>query len=102
SAKADLGREGIGCEPASAVTLAGLYKLCRRGFVQRHESAILILTGHLLKDSEYTLQFHSGELFAPNGPVKIKGSNPPVATEANAKSVLDLLSRHEQEDYANE
>jgi threonine synthase len=96
SAKADLGREGIGCEPASAVTLAGLYKLRRRGFVQRHESAVLVLTGHLLKDSEYTLQFHSGELFPGAEREKVKGNNPPVTGEANARSVLELLERHEQ------
>ena len=30
-AKADIGQEGIGCEPASAVTLAGLKKLVRQG-----------------------------------------------------------------------
>jgi threonine synthase len=99
SAKADLGREGIGCEPASAVTLAGLYKLRRLGFVQSYESAVLILTGHLLKDSEYTLQFHSSELFPPSEQAQVKGANPPVSSEANAKSVLELLKRHAQEGF---
>jgi threonine synthase len=62
-AKAEIGADGIGCEPASAVTLAGLKKLVKQGFVKQGESAVLILTGHLLKDPEFTLQFHRGEMF---------------------------------------
>jgi threonine synthase len=62
-AKAEIGADGIGCEPASAVTLAGLKKLVKQGFVKPGESVVLILTGHLLKDPEFTLQFHRGEMF---------------------------------------
>jgi threonine synthase len=63
-AKAEIGQEGIGCEPASAVTLAGLKKLVRQGKVQRAESVVLLLTGHTLKDSEYTIDFHRGTLLS--------------------------------------
>ena len=63
-AKAEIGADGIGCEPASAVTLAGLKKLVKQGFVKKNESVVLILTGHLLKDPEFTLKFHRGDLFA--------------------------------------
>ncbi|HLI76623.1 MAG TPA: threonine synthase, partial [Acidobacteriaceae bacterium] len=49
-AKAEIGAEGIGCEPASAVTLAGLKKLIADGRVGREEMAVLLLTGHTLKD----------------------------------------------------
>ncbi len=63
-AKAEIGADGIGCEPASAVTLAGLKKLVKQGFVKPEESVVLILTGHLLKDPEFTLKFHRGDLFA--------------------------------------
>jgi len=63
-AKAEIGAEGIGCEPAAAVTLAGLKKLVRTGFVRSHELVVLVLTGHLLKDPEYTLNFHRGDLFS--------------------------------------
>jgi threonine synthase len=63
-AKAEIGADGIGCEPASAVTLAGLKKLLKQGFVQSGDSVVLILTGHLLKDPEFTLKFHRGDLFA--------------------------------------
>jgi threonine synthase len=62
-AKAEIGADGIGCEPASAVTLAGLKKLRRSGFVKAGDSVVLILTGHLLKDPDFTIQFHRGDLF---------------------------------------
>ena len=63
-AKAEIGADGIGCEPASAVTLAGLKKLVKQGFVKKNESVVLILTGNLLKDPDFTLKFHRGDLFA--------------------------------------
>jgi threonine synthase len=63
-AKAEIGADGIGCEPASAVTLAGLKKLRASGFVKPNEMVVLILTGHVLKDPDFTIKFHRGELFA--------------------------------------
>ena len=63
-AKAEIGAEGIGCEPASAVTLAGLKKLVADGRVGKEETAILLLTGHTLKDPGYTIDFHRGELLS--------------------------------------
>jgi threonine synthase len=61
-AKAELGSEGLGCEPASAVTLAGLKKLQTRGVIQSGETVVLLLTGHTLKDPDYTIEFHRGTL----------------------------------------
>ena len=65
-AKAEIGEEGIGCEPASAVTLAGLKKLVREGKVQSQETVVLLLTGHTLKDSDYTIAYHRGDLLRPD------------------------------------
>jgi threonine synthase len=61
-AKAELGAEGLGCEPASAVTLAGLKKLRADGKVRGAETVVLLLTGHTLKDADYTIEFHRGTL----------------------------------------
>jgi len=61
-AKAELGSEGLGCEPASAVTLAGLKKLRAQGVVASGETVVLLLTGHTLKDADYTIDFHRGTL----------------------------------------
>jgi threonine synthase len=65
-AKAEMGREGIGCEPASAVTLAGLKKLVAQGKVQSSDVVVLLLTGHTLKDADYTIDFHRGTLLNPD------------------------------------
>ena len=61
-AKAELGTEGLGCEPASAVTLAGLKKLRAQGAISSGETVVLVLTGHTLKDADYTIDFHRGTL----------------------------------------
>jgi len=52
-AKSVIGRDGIGCEPASATTLAGARKLLREGTIGRDSSVVAILTGHVLKDTDY-------------------------------------------------
>jgi threonine synthase len=61
-AKAELGTEGLGCEPASAVTLAGLKRLRALGSIHPGETVVLLLTGHTLKDADYTIDFHRGTL----------------------------------------
>lgn len=57
-AKAAIGRDGIGCEPASATTLAGLKKLREAGKVERDAEVVAMLTGHGLKDTAYILEQH--------------------------------------------
>jgi len=61
-AKAEIGAEGLGCEPASAVTLAGLKKLRAKGVIHPDQTVVLLLTGHTLKDADYTIDFHRGTL----------------------------------------
>ena len=58
-AKAMIGLDGIGCEPASATTLAGLRKLHTQGKLSRDATVVAILTGHALKDTDYILQAHA-------------------------------------------
>jgi threonine synthase len=58
-AKALIGLDGIGCEPASATTLAGLRKLHLQGTLERDATVVAILTGHALKDTDYILKEHS-------------------------------------------
>jgi threonine synthase len=49
----DLARkEGIGVEPASAASVAGIRKLVEMGVIDRNEKIVCIVTGHLLKDPE--------------------------------------------------
>ncbi len=72
-AKAIIGRDGIGCEPASATTVAGIRKLVARGEIKEHEDIVAVLTGHLLKDTDYVMNYHSGNLVAPSG-AQIEGT----------------------------
>jgi threonine synthase len=72
-AKAEIGAEGLGCEPASAVTLAGLKKLRAQGAVSPGETVVLLLTGHTLKDADYTIDFHRGTLLRDEEKVGLEG-----------------------------
>jgi len=99
-AKAEIGAEGIGCEPASAVTLAGLKKLVKSGFVKSDESVVLVLTGHLLKDSEFTLKFHRGDLFTdssqePEYQGLKANQRAPLILEPSVDAVVNLLKSSE-------
>lgn len=61
-AKALIDRSGIGCEPASACSVAGTRKLAEKGIIQPHETVVGILTGHVLKDPDATIGYHSNML----------------------------------------
>jgi threonine synthase len=101
-AKAEIGSDGVGCEPASAVTLAGLKKLVKQGFVKSGESVVLILTGHVLKDPEFTLQFHRGDLFTGSAhETAAKTLKPqqraPLVLDATVDAVIETLERVDSE-----
>jgi len=51
-AKREIDRAGIGCEPASATTWAGVRKLRAAGVMKEGEQVVCVLTGHILKDTE--------------------------------------------------
>ncbi len=101
AAKAEIGSDGVGCEPASAVTLAGLKKLTKRGFIKRGETVVLVLTGHVLKDPDFTIQFHRGDLFAgtPNATAALREQHlqrAPVVLDADLGSVIAALDAAER------
>jgi threonine synthase len=78
-AKALIDRVGIGCEPASAATLAGIRKLRQQGMLSADATAIGILTGHVLKDGDATVKYHFDEVEPgtrplANRPVSIPGT----------------------------
>jgi threonine synthase len=62
AAKAVIDRAGIGCEPASAATLAGARKLVERGVIKRSERVVGVLTGTLLKDSKTGIPQEAGDI----------------------------------------
>ncbi|MGH7667154.1 MAG: threonine synthase [Candidatus Dormibacteria bacterium] len=56
AAKEALGHDGVGCEPASATTVASLRKLRQSGKLRADADVVALLTGHQLKDAEYILE----------------------------------------------
>jgi threonine synthase len=58
-AKAKVGAGGLGCEPASAASVAGARKLRLEGIIEPGERVVCILTGHQLKDPTATVAYHS-------------------------------------------
>jgi threonine synthase len=88
-AKAIIGRDGIGCEPASATTVAGIRKLG----MKENESVVAVLTGHVLKDTDYVIKYHSENLIAPDG-IHLAGkyANAPIRIES-MKSAADILKQ---------
>ncbi len=83
-AKAVVDAAGLGCEPASAASVAGVRQLRRRGVIRKGESVVAVLTGHLLKDAETVIRFHDR-----------RGGrrNPPVEIEPEVRAVERLLRR---------
>jgi threonine synthase len=64
-ARAVIGRDGVGCEPASAASLAGLKALVAEGTVAPDADIVCVLTGHVLKDTAYATRYHeSGAVYA--------------------------------------
>jgi threonine synthase len=92
-AKAAIGRDGIGCEPASAATVAGIRKLRKQGKIGRTETIVAILTGHQLKDPDYTVSYHSGTLHDVLTGTRIEGrlANRPVEVVAQLDALLKYL-----------
>ncbi len=60
-AKALIGAHGLGCEPASAASLAGLIQLREQGIIAPSDRVVCILTAHQMKDSTATVAYHSAD-----------------------------------------
>ena len=58
-AKAQVGAGGLGCEPASAASVAGAKNLVAEGVIGSDERVVCILTGHQLKDPTATVAYHT-------------------------------------------
>jgi threonine synthase len=76
SMQRDLARkEGIGVEPASAASVAGVKKLVELGMIDRDERVVCVVTGHLLKDPDTV----------------IRQCEPPTEIDADLQSLLSAL-----------
>ena len=82
-AKAQVGLYGLGCEPASAATIAGLKHLLADGTISPDETVACVLTGHALKDPKATVDYHT-DTAKPF-------SNPPVEAPNDLDAIIDLI-----------
>jgi threonine synthase len=87
AAKAEIDRAGIGCEPASAASLAGLRRLVAEEVVRPHETAVAVLTGHLLKDADAVIHYHLDENDEPR-----PGANRPLRVAAELPALERALA----------
>ena len=106
-AKAIIGRDGVGCEPASATTIAGIKRLVRDGRIDAGEEVVAVLTGHVLKDTDYAIDYHRGALRTHGAgedhdtkdhdtaeqTIHSTFANAPVQVKADTRAVLDRLAR---------
>src|ERR1700754_453384 len=92
-AKAIIGRDGIGCEPASATTVAGIRKLVKEGAIKPHETVVGVLTGHLLKDTDYVIKYHNQLLQEPEGGAPIAGhyTNQPIRIGGSKDEIAKVI-----------
>ncbi len=107
-AKAIIGREGVGCEPASASTVAGIKRLVADGVIAPNEDVVAVLTGHVLKDTDYAIKYHQENLFSDGDATettegrKLAGTyrNPPTLVQPTKAAILEGLRRHLRVNYA--
>ena len=83
-AKALIGKYGLGCEPASAATIAGLKHLRAQGIIAADERIACVLTGHLLKDPNVTVNYHKEK--------QGKFSNPPIEAPNELDEIIKLIN----------
>jgi threonine synthase len=86
-AKAVVDGSGVGCEPASAASVAGVRDLVRRGLMAPDQHAVAVLTGHILKDPGLLLRYHR-EMEPPP-----PGANRPVEIAADLREVEAVLKQ---------
>lgn len=86
-AKAVVDGVGIGCEPASACSVAGARKLVERGVIKRGDTVLGVLTGHVLKDPEATIGYHADQL----ADLKPQYRNEMLQVEDNLEQIVSIL-----------
>ncbi len=85
-AKAIIDASGVGCEPASAASVAGARKLRNMGIIASDDQVVCILTGNLLKDPSTTVKYHLEDINA-------RYSNRPLVVEADLDKIEAALSQ---------
>jgi len=86
-AKALVDSAGIGAEPASCATVAGARRLVAEGVIPHDAHVVGVLTGHLMKDPDATVNYHTGKLDG----IASNLANAPSVAPADLATVRSLL-----------
>lgn len=86
-AKAVIDAAGVGCEPASAASVAGTRRLMREGVIGAGQRVVAVLTGHLLKDPESITRYHQETEPVP------PGANRPIEIDPRLVEVERVLKQ---------
>ena len=95
--RAMVARNGFGCEPASAASVAGLRRLRESQTISADEQVVCILTGHELKDANATVKYHTGvdlsavQDSAPRKKPQGRLANPPVEVEDDLDAIIRAM-----------
>ncbi|MBP6771358.1 MAG: threonine synthase [Gemmatimonadaceae bacterium] len=84
-AKVAIDVAGVGCEPASAASVAGVRQLVRSGVITRAHRVVAVLTGHVLKDPGMLVDLHQRDDFAQ--------ANRPIEIDADVRAVARVLQQ---------
>lgn len=96
-AKARVGSGGLGCEPASAASVAGARKLRQQGVISPDDSVVCVLTGHPLKDPNVTVACHGTDehlfqqVLGRRGIGRIPSANPPVSVPNDLGQIIAVI-----------
>lgn len=86
-AKAVIDAAGIGCEPASATSLAGIRKLVAAGEIPTDARVVGVLTGNVLKDSDNIVKYHLDDV---DGAPRVR-ANRPIRIDATMDAMKKVL-----------
>ncbi|WP_437223032.1 threonine synthase [Planctomicrobium sp. SH661] len=89
-AKAQVGANGFGCEPASGASVAGAKLLREQGIIAPSDRVVCILTGHQLKDPSATVDYHAKES-RQDAPAHFQNS--PIGVENNFERIMDVIQQ---------
>jgi threonine synthase len=96
-AKAQVGANGLGCEPASAASVAGAKLLREEGVIEPGERVVCILTGHQLKDPTATVAYHTHDqnefnrVLGSRGVSRAAFANRAVQVENNLDEIIRAI-----------
>jgi len=99
-AKARVGASGLGCEPASAASVAGTKRLVSEGVIAPDDRVVCILTGHQLKDPTATVAYHTADrdqfdkVLGSRGVRRAAFANPAVAVPNDLDEIIEAIRRY--------